>query len=221
MELREAVRQRRSIRRFLPEPVSEELIQEIISDALWAPSWGNTQPWEIVAVTGEALEQFKKENREAIVSGKPGDTEIPIPIVWPETFKSRYQSVGKKLMESLDIARDDKEGRGKFYTQMFYLFDAPVLLMLVVDKEVALEYAMLDIGIIQQNICLLAHDRGLGTCIMAASITYPEIVRRILSVPENKRVVMGTVLGWPDKDVPVNNFERIRGDIKEFLRFVK
>ena len=221
MELREAVRQRRSIRQFLAKSVPEEIIREIISDALWAPSWGNTQPWEIVAVTGEALAQFKKENLEAVVSGKPANPEIPIPMVWPERLKSRYQAVGKNLMESLDIARDDKEGRGKFYGQMFYLFDAPALLMLVVDKEVALEYAMLDIGIIQQTICLLAHDRGLGTCIMAASISYPEIVHRILSIPESKRVVMGTALGWPDRDSPVNNFKRVREDIEEFLRIVK
>ena len=56
MELQEAIRGRRSIRHFLPKPVSKKIIEEIIADTLWAPSWGNTQPWEIVAVTGEPLQ---------------------------------------------------------------------------------------------------------------------------------------------------------------------
>jgi nitroreductase len=53
MELREVIRNRRSIRQFLAKPVPEEMIRDIIADALWAPSWGNTQPWEIVVVTGK------------------------------------------------------------------------------------------------------------------------------------------------------------------------
>jgi len=53
MELQEAIRSRRSIRQFLAQPVSEELIREVIADSLWAPSRDNTQPWEIVLVTGE------------------------------------------------------------------------------------------------------------------------------------------------------------------------
>ena len=48
MELKEAIRNRRSIRQFMSKPVPEEMIRELIADSLWAPSWGNTQPWEIV-----------------------------------------------------------------------------------------------------------------------------------------------------------------------------
>ena len=46
METRDAILQRRSIRKFLAKSVPEETIKEIIADALWAPSWGNTQPWD-------------------------------------------------------------------------------------------------------------------------------------------------------------------------------
>ncbi len=53
MELQEAIRNRRSIRQFLAKPVSAEIIQDLIADALWSPSWGNTQPWEVVVVTGQ------------------------------------------------------------------------------------------------------------------------------------------------------------------------
>jgi nitroreductase len=58
MELREAVRNRRSIRHFLAKPVPEEMVRDIIADALWAPSWGNTQPWEIVVVSGDKPRRY-------------------------------------------------------------------------------------------------------------------------------------------------------------------
>ena len=46
MEHTAAVKGRRSIRRFKPDPVPDTLIREILERALWSPSWANTQPWE-------------------------------------------------------------------------------------------------------------------------------------------------------------------------------
>ncbi len=83
MELQEAVRNRRSIRQFLAKPVPEEIIRNLISDALWAPSWGNTQPWEVVVVTGKKMEEFKKKNEETLLAGKDTQTDIPMPQIWP------------------------------------------------------------------------------------------------------------------------------------------
>ena len=82
MELREAIRSRRSIRQFLAKPVSEELIEDLIASALWAPSWSNSQPWEIVVVTGEKLEQFVK-------------TKIPVATI--EELKLSFAAVATDL----------------------------------------------------------------------------------------------------------------------------
>ena len=84
MELQEAIQNRRSIRRFLPKPVSEEIIRELVAKALWAPSWGNTQSWGIVIATDDRLEQFKKENKKAVLAGEPSVPEISMPQAWPE-----------------------------------------------------------------------------------------------------------------------------------------
>ena len=67
MELREAIHHRRTVRAFLPDPVSEDTVKELISDALWAPSWKNAQPWELLVATGEKLTRFEKENRQALL----------------------------------------------------------------------------------------------------------------------------------------------------------
>ena len=133
MDINEAVKNRRSIRRFLSERVPEELIRELISDALWAPSWGNTQQYEFVVATGDALERFKKENREALMSGEKPEPDVPMPEKWPETLKKRYVDVGKSVLTSFSIAREDKIGRTNYYGDMFSLFNATALL--IVEEE--------------------------------------------------------------------------------------
>jgi len=80
---------------------------------------------------------------------------------------------------------------------------------------------MLDIGIYLQTFCLLAHDRGLGTCIMAVTVSYADLVRDLFSVPDTKTIVMGAILGWPDSEAPVNHFDRQRGSLEEFVKWVK
>jgi len=219
MDIHEAVKNRRSIRNFLPERVPEETIRELISDALWVPSWGNTQQYEFVVATGDALERFKKENREALMSGEKPEPDVAMPEKWPETLKKRYIDVGKSVLTSLAISREDKTGRLNYYGDMFSLFNATALLIVVVDKEILLEYAMLDVGIFIQTFKLLAHARGLGTISLAASVSYPQIIRRIFNVPENRRIIIGTAIGWPDKDSPVNNFERKRDPVDMFVRW--
>ena len=221
MELKEAIRSRRSIRQFLSKPVPEEVIRELLADSLWAPSWGNTQPWEIVVVTGEKLAAFKNKNKEALRTGKPSQTDVPMPKVWPDAYLGRYKSLGKSVLSSLGIPREDKEARLRHFVKMFGLFEAPAIILVNVDKALSLEYAMLDVGIFLQSFCLLAHDRGLGTCIMAAIVNYPEIVHELFSIPENKTIVMGAILGWPDPQAAVNQFERQRGTLDEFVKWVK
>ena len=219
MQLVDSIRQRRSIRQFLPKPVPDEVIQDIIAEAVWSPSWGNTQQWEMMVVTGDKLAKLREENRKALFTGQKAQPEIPFPEVWPDAHKARYGEVGKAVLESQTTDRDDKEGRLQNTSHMFSFFDAPVLLYFMVDKQLSLEYAVLDVGLILQNVSLLACDKGLGSCIMAVSVMYADIVRKILPVPDNKRLVIGTALGYPDLEAPINNFERQR-DLEQVVTWV-
>ncbi|HJL53540.1 MAG TPA: nitroreductase [Arenicellales bacterium] len=219
MQLVDSIRQRRSIRQFLPKPVPDEVIQDIIAEAVWSPSWGNTQQWEMMVVTGDKLTKLKEENKKALFAGQKAQPEIAFPEVWPDAHKARYGAIGKAVLESQATDRDDKEGRLQNTSHMFSFFDAPVLLYFMVDKQLSLEYAVLDVGLILQNVSLLACDKGLGSCIMAVSVMYADIVRKILPVPDNKRLVIGTALGYPDLEAPINNFERQR-DLEQVVTWV-
>ena len=221
METRTCVQNRRTIRKFLPKPVPEEIIAEICSEALWAPSWGNTQPWEFMVVTGPLMEKFKIENRKALMSGETSRPDIQMPEEWPKALKSRYKDVGRSLFNSLSIARDDVEARTNYYSEMFNIFDAPAILLVLLDKSLLLEYAMLDVGLFLQTFMLLACDRGLGTAALAASVHFPQVARKVLPIPAEKHLAIGAAIGWPDTAAPANLFERRRADLEELITWVK
>lgn len=221
MEIFQAVTKRRSIRRFKPDPVPEPLLREILEAARWSPSWGNTQPWEISVVTGAALDRFKKANRQHLLDGVISGPDTPMPEAWPEPLKQRYGDVGKQVLTALEIPRGDKEARLRYAGDMFALFNAPSLLLFCVDKAIPREYAMLDTGAIMQTVCLLAHALGLGSCILAASVRYPALIREIIPIAETKAVIIGVALGYPDGEAPVNQFTRGRANLDAFTLWFK
>jgi nitroreductase len=50
MELMETIKGRRSIRKYKPDPVPEEVLQTVLEALRWAPSWANTQCWKVIVV---------------------------------------------------------------------------------------------------------------------------------------------------------------------------
>jgi nitroreductase len=93
-------------------------------------------------------------------------------------------------------------------------------MVLCIPGDTRVEYALLDIGLITQTICLLAHGRGLGTCIMAAAVGYPDVLRRVAAIPDNRKVVLSIAVGYPDAADPMNTFQRPRAALAEFVRWV-
>ncbi len=70
MKVTEAVKKRRSIRGFKPDPVPETLLREILDTARYAPSNCNTQPWHLTVVSGEARQRLQQAIFDEINAGK-------------------------------------------------------------------------------------------------------------------------------------------------------
>jgi nitroreductase len=139
---------------------------------------------------------------------------------WPDAMKARYGELGKVVLSAQGIKRDDKEARDKYYQDMVSVFDAPCLILACISRDNLVEYQMLDIGLIAQTICLAAYDKGLGTCLLAAAARYSTEIRKIAAIPEDKKIVVGIALGYPDPSFPLNNFERDRAKLTEFVHWM-
>lgn len=216
MESREAIMRRRSIRAFKVDPVPKSVIQEILRTALWAPSWGNTQPWQFTVVGGKTLKNMAEKMIERIAQGAPPGPDLEMPSKWNESQTVRYKALGRDLFASLPISRGDKQGRSEHYLYMARLFGAPNLILAHTDKDFN-QYALLDMGIVLQTIAILATDIGLGTCFLAQSVIYPDVIRQHVRIPGTNKIVMGLAMGYPIVDSPANLFSRSRGELQEFV----
>lgn len=178
------------------------------------------QPWEFYVLTGIPLEGFKTAHLQKTVNREKPSPDVPMSPTWPDNFQERYMEFAESMFSSISVKREDKEARGRFYRSMSSLFGAPCLLVACIPTSIPAEYAMFDLGLITQTVCLLAYDKGLGTLIMYAAVMYPSILREIASIPEDRRIIVGIALGYPDRESSLNNFHRKRANLGEFVKWV-
>ena len=113
MNVTEAVRGRRSIRDFLPDPVSVEVLREVFDTARWAPSGSNIQAWRIVAVAGAEREAVIRMTRE-LRPDPAREANDPYPIYPPnlwEPLRGRRFALAEDMYRALEIPREDDTSR--------------------------------------------------------------------------------------------------------------
>lgn len=219
MDIYQAVKNRQSIRAFKSKPVPRTVLKKIMETAIWAPSWANSQPWEFTIVGGETLQALADELFELGQTEVPGNPDRPMPEKWPDVNMNRIRALGKKMFEAMAIPREDKERRKQHYSRNYRFFGAHNIIYIYIDKELGV-YSMLDVGIIAQTIALLATAEGLGTCFLASSSRYPDVVREKVGIPKSKDIVVGIAIGYPDMDDASNKFRSDRDALDEFVRWV-
>ncbi|HEY5506855.1 MAG TPA: nitroreductase [Coriobacteriia bacterium] len=213
MELSEAIRERRSVRAFLPDDVPAEVVEAILEEARWAPSWANAQDWDVFALTGPRLERFKSVLAEKLASDAESVTDIRFPGrgEWPEHIRERMTY--RRPTPGAEAAPPQRPG-------LATLYGAPWALLFAIHEDLAPEYACFDTGLLVQNVCLEAHDRGLGTCIMAMAVRFADSLHDVVPEAAGRRFVVAVTLGHPDPDSPVNAAERERVPLSEVATFL-
>jgi nitroreductase len=215
MDIIEAVKKRKSIRGYKPDPVPKEVLEQILELASDAPSSDNTQPWEFTVLTGEVLEKVRQSNVDLLYSGALPNPEHVV-TSWPKEsiYRQRQVNLAKQLFQLMDIPREDKEKRVKWLERGFRYFDAPAAIIISTDRCLTESGPLLDIGTVMQTICLTALHFGLGTCIEVQGTMYPKVLREYAHIPESKRIIMAIAIGYPDWDFPANKVESEREPIK-------
>ena len=217
MDIIEAIRLRKSIRAYKPDPVPKNILAELLETCIRAPSWANTQPWEFAIVGGTVMDELKQALVQKAEEDTPANPDIPAP-----TFDGRYlerlRVNGRQLFEALGITREDKEKRQQWYLTGSRFFGAPNAIFMYIDRSLG-TWSILDAGIVLQTIMLAAQNYGLGTCALYRAVIYPEELRRILNIPESKLIVCGLAIGYPDMETPQNRFWSTRDPLDDFVRW--
>ena len=196
MEVMTAIGGRRSVRAFTPEPVPREVLESIMEAALKAPSWENTQPWEFAVIGGEVMNELRSAIMDKLRAGVKPNPEIP----WPHfggKHLERAKASGKRLFQELGISKDDTQRIMDWRLSMPQFFGAPNGVIAYMDDSLN-EWSILDIGLALENLMLAAWHHGVATCALSAAVTYPDVLRSVLNIPESKRIIVGVAVGYPD-----------------------
>ena len=217
MDIIEAIKERKSIRAFKSDPVSLDMLKPIIEQALRAPSWANTQPWEFAIATGKQLEEIQKGFLER--GEQEPDTDVARPYEFPEPYMSRIMALPTRketqTKEDMDFRR----------TRNYRHYGAPVVIYLLVGRPFFYQqqginvWSLYDCGAAVQNIMLLATSHGLGTIAQAQAVVFPDIIRKVLGIPESKLISLGIAIGYPDWDDPITQVRTQREPLSDVAKW--
>jgi len=219
MDIFDAVATRYSCRAFLPTPVPEATVRDILARASRAPSAGNVQPWRIYAIAGkrvEALTSLLAPRMNELPKAEGGDYRI-----FPEMdehYRARRFAVGEMLYNAIGVPRTDKPARYRQYARNFQFFGAPVGLFFALDKSFGVaQWA--DIGGLLQTVMLLARGHGLHTCPQQAWVSWHKTMRDFVALPDNLMIYSGMALGYADEAAAINGWRSPRAPLEDFATF--
>lgn len=220
----QVIQGRRSVRAFLPTPVSQETILEILDVAARAPSGTNTQPWQAIVVTGEKKKALSKELVETALDpardANHSQEYSYYPDKWVTPYIDRRRKVGYDLYGILGITKGDRGRMEQQFARNYTFFDAPVGLFFTIDRIMG-QGSWLDYGMFLQNLMIAARARGLDTCTQAAFCKYHQIIARYLEIPEHQMLVCGMALGYEDPAKIENTLRTERDPSTSFTRFIE
>jgi nitroreductase len=217
MDVLQAIRERKSVRAFKPDPIPRETIEEILRLTIRAPSAVNIQPWEFFVVIDEEKDRLSrkliKAYEERQVTCSPGAVKS-----LPQTYSQRGLAISeymKPYLEQIGVSFEQFIGEGscRFY-------GAPVAIIICLDDSFS-KTRMVDIGIALGYLMLSAHSFGLATCPIGLIAAYEDEIKDLLNIPENKNVIIGVALGYPDWENPVNHFKPSRAKLDELVRWIE
>jgi nitroreductase len=174
LDIFDALKNRRSVRRYKADAVDDKKIEAILDAGRWAPSWANTQCWRFLVVRDTNI---KAQLADTMSKIKLPDKEIPNPA---------FNAMGIAPVVIVVCGQIGIAGasHGPGETTVTY----------VTDKG---DWFMFDIALAVQNMQLAAHGLGLGTVIVGAFDAAK--AEKILNVPKGYRVVTFFPVGVPEQ----------------------
>ena len=190
---------RRSVRRFRPETISNEVLERILLAATWAPSAHNRQPWRFVIL--------QTEGSKAGFAGAMG-----------EAFKADLLRDGVPLEDALSQVERSRQR----------ITGASVAILLCLDLDEVDEYpdperqkaahlmAVQGVALAGGHLLVAAHALGLGAVWMCAPLFAENIVKETLALPVRWEPQALVLLGYP-ATIPQVSSRKPLAEISKYL----
>jgi nitroreductase len=213
-ELAKIVEERHSIRLFLRDkPVPRALLDEALALAMRAPSNSNIQPWRLFLATGPRRDRLVEALLKQAATGYPATAGLP------ESFARLRREIGALVYGSMNIARDDTEGRRTAQLRNWEFFRAPVAGVVCMHRDLG-HADSLAVGMFLQTLVLALTERGLGTCLQVSIAHFPDVLREQLDIPDELRILCGLAVGYTDPEFPANQLRTPRNPVGENVVFL-
>ena len=185
---KEAIEQRRSIRKFKADAVPDEYLRALIDAARLAPSGSNAQPWRFKIVTDEAtrLKLAEAAYNQSFIA------QAPVVLVCCADIQGYFAGTVSGIQ--------DLEKAGAVETSIEQLIRTRVEELRTMEVEDVIPRIALNVGIAIEHIVLRALDFGLGSCWVRAFDE--QMVKDIFGWGDSISVVALLPVGYPDEAPP-------------------
>lgn len=214
----EAIAQRRAVRAFLPDEIAQPTLERVFAQAQAAPSNCNAQPWIVHVVSGATLRTLRERLLVAGADLQQFRPDFPFDGKFPGIYRERQHDAAARLYTAMGIARDDRVARAQAGLRNYAMFDAPHAAFVFLPEPFGAREAV-DCGMYAQNLMLLLTAEGLASCPQAALTFHPHIVREMLDVPAEQRLLLGISFGHEDRQAPANTCRTPRAALADAVRF--
>jgi nitroreductase len=216
----EAILSRRSCRSFSSRPVDAAIIRGLLDTARFAPSGGNLQPWVVHVLSGASLSRFRAylaPHLNTVPSAGAAEYHVYPPKL-KEPYRSRRFKVGEDMYGLIGLRREDTAARLRQFARNYDFFGAPVGMFFFLDRTMG-PPQWSDVGMLMQNLMLLARERGLETCPQEAWAIWHKEVVEFLSMGPEFMLFCGMAVGYGDYAAPINRLRTERAPVDEFVVF--
>ena len=217
----QALRSRRSVRAFLPDPVPRATVEELLALSSRSASGSNIQPWKVHVFSGALRRRISNTILDALDRDGAGPYQREwnyYPVNWREPYLGRRRKIGWGLYGLLGIDKGDFEGTERQRRRNYEFFGAPVGMIFTLDEDLEIG-SWLDLGIFLGSLMIAARGCGLDTCPQAAFADFHRLIRPLLGIPDNQIIICGMALGRADEQAPENRLVTERAAPDEFASF--
>lgn len=185
LDVKTAMLERHSIRKYKSDPVPDDMLQELLEAARLAPSGTNHQPWRFIVVKNQEV----KDKIQAAAFNQKFLSEVPVLLVCCADLSTYATNTRKRIQELIDS--------GVFGLEAFNSYpdiDKPIEPSAL---KLFIPHAMLNVAIAVEHIALRAVSLGLGTCWV--QLMKAKQIAQILELPDNLVITALMPVGFPNQ----------------------